>query len=174
MTPTTQYPLDPNNLSFYNWVQALCAYIMKAYDIPFVPTWVTDAQPGVNSTNPDQVDRFYLTSPYYAGLGTVFGTYQRTFGNNFAPVAAIVLNTLCYPNPAPQPISLLPVVVVPPPPSNPIGIAYQHGSDIEYTDLGSPSIPVGGTFTDPAGKVYVKMGRQTPFGMSTWFVEKAV
>lgn len=173
--------LDANGQAFWSWLMGFVGYVQINYGIILIPSWKQIATPGLNSNNPQEVDEFYVFAPQFAKYGPFYvgQAMQAIFGNDYASLASIVLMTMAWPSAAPRPLSSMvqPAVVpvVPTPPSNPIGNSFTEiNGEVDYVDLGSPSIAVGGIYTAADGTKYVKQGRSTPFGLSTWFIKAAM
>jgi hypothetical protein len=168
--------MDPAQQSFYFWLLSLSAYIQRTYNIFFFPTWNQIATPGVTSAGPFEIDAFYLIAPQFNRPFYIGQMYQALFNNDFASMAAIVLNTVSYPNPAPQPIQAAPVVSVKPPaPSNPIGHPTQNGLEIDYSNLNA-DLAIGSMYTNtdptvaPTGTYTLRGKSFGPFGDLKWWV----
>lgn len=180
MTPTTNVTLDPVNQAFYSWLMMLCAYVERTYQIVMFPTWTQVATPGLNSDNPQQVDNFFLTCPQL-GKRTQVGLSDQGYftglnGNpGVADLATIILTEMTYPARPPQPISMAPIVVVPPAPLCPMGDAFTDLGEEDYTNL-NQSVAIGTLYNNndpsvaPIG-TYVLKGRKTPFGTQTWWTK---
>lgn len=173
--PATQViaPLDAKNQDFYDWLLSFVAFVQVNYFQVLIPSWYQVATPGVNSDSPDQVDSFYVTSPYLHRSMYIGQVDRDEFGNNLPGLAAIVMSTLAWPDPAPQPHPAVPVrPVVPPAPKNPVGFPFwSYATNAQnWRDAGSPNLPIGATITGADGRLYRKCGNDTPWGMQTWFV----
>jgi hypothetical protein len=167
-------PLDPKNQDFYNWLLSFIAFVQSAYGSTLIPSWARVATPGVDSINPDEVDAFYVTSPTLQRSMYIGETDRDVFGSNLPGLAAIVMASLAWPNPAPQPHPAVPVrPVAPPAPKNPVGLPFYNYADQEqnWTDLDpdKTTLPLGAVITGPDGRLYQKHGNPSPWGLQTWF-----
>lgn len=173
--PTGPVPLDANNQAFNNWLLGLTAYIYAHYGLLVIPHYLQTGTPALNTTNPQQVDVFWLTSPSYSGTMGIGQQFQYIFGSDYASVAVIVLSNLANQDQKPFPPAFVPQPVVPapvPPPANPVGAEFDGPGGLpNWTSIEPNSLKIGDKATAADGTPVVKQGRFTPFGWQYWFVK---
>lgn len=146
--------LDPTDQQFYVWCQEFCAYIGLTYGIQFSPVFM----PNPDTGNPyGNGILYYLVAASNIVPGSSKKIYQLDTGYMYlwptqvqmAVLAPLVLSALSapYAPPAPMPPPA-PIVVTPPPPTDPIGAPFVY-DPTRWIDTGAPGYVVGTVYPFP-------------------------